>query len=578
MINTLFRSSSRVRLGAACALALALGAAPVLLAHEGEDHADDSAATVSAAAGARTVTELTSELYEALVESHGDHLDIYLDRFDTNAPVVGAKLTLSIDDGAPVPAEEETPGQYMVEIKPLAPGSAVTLTLAVSSPAGEDLLGGTLAAAGDPERAIGSRFAGWLVSQWPWVLAALLVGGAVVARQWYRASRRRSRALPASLAAVSAPLLAGLGLAALGALAMGSAPLAAHEGHDHAEETVPAVAGGNRPTRLPDGSVFVPKPTQRIIELRTQIAVEGPTPLSIRLAGEIVGDPRASALLQTLQGGRVGAAGGQWPVLGARVRRGQVLLRLTPSGSGGERASTAADGARIQAELQQAEAELARLEGLPGIVSRAEVEAARSRLQSLRAQRVALSGPTGAGEAIVAPIDGVIASIDARPGAVVAPGESLISLIDPARLSVEALAFEPIGAGGPAAITRASVALRDGTRLEARVEGVGSQLKGGAISVRLNLTSVAPGLAVGQPVVVYLKRAITTPGLPLPVEALVRTPNGDRVVFEKISAERFLPRTVQVRQVSAERIVVLAGLKADARVVVSGAALVAQIR
>jgi hypothetical protein len=63
-------------------------------------------------------------------------------------------------------------------------------------------------------------------------------------------------------------------------------------------------------------------------------------------------------------------------------------------------------------------------------------------------------------------------------------------VIDPARLSVEALAFDAIP-GGAASITGASVALRDGTRLEARLEGIGSQLKGGAIPVRLNLTSVS---------------------------------------------------------------------------------------
>jgi hypothetical protein len=298
--------------------------------------------------------------------------------------------------------------------------------------------------------------------------------------------------------------------------------------------------------------------------------------VSSRLAGEIVGDPRASATLQTLQGGRVAAAEGGWPVLGARVRRGQVLLRLTPSGSGGDRAAGAAEAARVGAELSQAELELTRLEGLTGVVSRAEVDAARSRVAGLRAQRRALSGAFGAGgEAIRSPIDGVIASIDARPGAVVAPGEALVGVIDPARLSVQALAFEPILA---AAVTRASVALRDGTTLEAKVEGIGAQLQGGAVPVRLNLAGVAPGLSVGQPVVVFLERTLTTPGMPLPVEALVRLPSGERVVFEKVSAERFVPRTVRVRQVSAGTVAVLSGLEADARVVVRGAALIGQIR
>jgi cobalt-zinc-cadmium efflux system membrane fusion protein len=424
---------------------------------------------------------------------------------------------------------------------------------------------------------LGSHLAEWFAAAWPWVLAlavlalVVFVGRRMLGRRGLDASRSFAAVLFVALAA----------LAAQGERAF------AHEGHDHEEEAMPVAAtgaaaasgaaSGDRPMRLPDGSVFVPKATQRIIAIRTQIAAAGPSPVSVRLAGEIVGDPRASAQLQTLQGGRIVSSAAQWPTLGARVRRGQVLLRLTPSGSGGERAATAVDGARVESELAQARADLARLEGLTGVVSRAEVEQARSRVQSLTAQRSALAAPLAGGESLVSPIDGVIASIEARPGAVVAPGETLLTVIDPARLSVEALAFDAIP-GGAASVTAASVALRDGTRLEARLEGIGSQLKGGAIPVRLNLSSVSAGLAVGQPVVVYLERSVTTPGLPLPSDALVRTPNGDRIVFEKISAERYMPRTVRVRSVAADRIAVLDGLESGARIVVSGAALLAQIR
>ena len=38
---------------------------------------------------------------------------------------------------------------------------------------------------------------------------------------------------------------------------------------------------------LADGSVFVPKPTQRLLELRTVRVEESDAPRSLRLAGEI---------------------------------------------------------------------------------------------------------------------------------------------------------------------------------------------------------------------------------------------------------------------------------------------------
>ena len=528
-----------------------------------------SAAGVGGAIAGRTVVELTSERYEAVVESHGDHIDIWLDRYDSNEPVTGARVGVTLGDAAEVIAKEESPGQYMAPITPLAPGAAAALAISIQAPSGDDLLGGTLSDATPPPAPWSGRLLHALQDGWRWLLAALLaVGGAVLVLRRRRA-RRQDRVV-----------LTLVGVSLLAATISGyRAPAFAHEGHDHAEEPaapVLAAATGHRPARLADGSVFVPKPSQRLLGLRTVVVQEGDASRTLRLAGELVGDPRSSAVLQTLQGGRVAGEGGAWPTLGARVRRGQVLLRLTPSGSGSERAATAAEAARVEAELAQARADLARLEGLAGVVSRAEVETQRSRVTSLAAQRAALRAPLSAGsESIVAPIDGVIASIDARPGAVVAPGETLLTVIDPSRMSVEALAFEPVVAGS---VTRASLALRDGTALEARLAGVGAQARGGAVPVRFDLVSVAPGLVAGQPVTVFLERTATVRGLVLPSEAVIRTPNGERVVFEKVSAERFVPRPVRIEQVSADRVVVLAGLAARARVVVRGAHLVGQIR
>ena len=554
---------------------LSLIATSAALAHEGHDHADEGSDAVAAPVVAstspggiagRSVVELTSELYEAVVQSHGDHLDLWLDRYDTNEPVTGARVAVTLGEAAEVVAEEETPGQYRVPITPLAPGASAALALSIQSAFGDDLLGGTLTDATPPPEPLTSRIVHALEHSWRWLLGALIVIGAAIVLLRLRARRRDRFAL-----SVGVVLFAAI-------WALQPTPLGAHEGHEHADDTAPPLAAttGSRPARLADGSVFIPKPTQRLLEVRTVRVLEGDVSRSLRLAGELVGDPRASAVLQTLQGGRVAGEGGSWPELGARVRRGQVLLRLTPSGSGGERAATAAEAARVEAELAQARADLARLEGLTGVVSRAEVETQRSRVGSLAAQRTALRAPLSMGsEILVAPIDGVIASIDAAPGSVVSPGETLLTIIDPARMSVAALAFEPLTAGS---VLRASVALPDGGTLEARLVGVGAQTRGGAVPVRLDLIGVAPGLVAGRPVTVFLERSATVRGLVLPSAAVIRAPNGEHVVFEKLGAERFMPRPVRIEPVSADRVVVLAGVSPQARVVVRGASLIGQIR
>ena len=563
----------RLRAALVCLSLIATSAA---LAHDGHVHADEEsgavAATVAASAAAgdtagRTVIELLSERYEAVVQSHGDHLDIWLDRYDTNEPVTGARVVVTVGESAEVVAEEESPGQYMAPITPLTPGASAALALSIQSAFGDDLLGGTLTDATPPAQPLASGIVHALAHGWRWLLGALIAVGAAIVLLRLRAHRRDRFAL-----SVGVVLFAAI-------WALQPAPLGAHEGHEHADEpTAPMLAAttGSRPARLADGSVFLPKPTQRLLEVRTVRVQEGDVSRSLQLAGELVGDPRASAVLQTLQGGRVAGEGGSWPELGARVRRGQVLLRLTPSGSGGERAATAAEAARVEAELSQARADLARLEGLTGVVSRAEVETQRSRVGSLVAQRTALRAPLSMGsEILVAPIDGVIASIDVAPGSVVSPGETLLTIIDPARMSVAAMAFEPLTAGS---VLRASVALRDGGTLEARLVGVGAQTRSGAVTVRLDLIGVAPGLVAGRPVTVFLERSATVRGLVLPSAAVIRAPNGEHVVFEKLGAERFMPRPVRIEQVSADRVVVLAGIAPQARVVVRGASLIGQIR
>ena len=60
--------------------------------------------------------------------------------------------------------------------------------------------------------------------------------------------------------------------------------------------------------------------------------------------------------------------------------------------------------------------------------------------------------------------------------------------------------------------------------------------------------------------------------------ALVRSPTNDTIVWIKSGAERFVAQPVQVQVQDADTVVVVKGLAADNRVVVSGAALINQIR
>ena len=88
----------------------------------------------------------------------------------------------------------------------------------------------------------------------------------------------------------------------------------AGEGHDHGEGT--AAISGDAPKRLPDGSVFLPKMSQRQLGVRTLVAQEKSLPKTIELTGRVIADPNAGGRVQPTNAGRVEAGARGLPQLG----------------------------------------------------------------------------------------------------------------------------------------------------------------------------------------------------------------------------------------------------------------------
>ena len=139
---------------------------------------------------------------------------------------------------------------------------------------------------------------------------------------------------------------------ALVAVSFTATPTAlAGEGHDHGD--APAATNSNGPQRLPDGSVFLPKPAQRQIGVGTVVAEEKDLPRSIELSGKVVMDPNAAGRVQPTMAGRIEAGPKGLPVLGQAVRKGDVLAYVIPSAGNIERSNQGAqaDGLRAQRGL-----------------------------------------------------------------------------------------------------------------------------------------------------------------------------------------------------------------------------------
>lgn len=338
-------------------------------------------------------------------------------------------------------------------------------------------------------------------------------------------------------------------------------------------DAAPAASSADVLARLPDGSVVLPMPAQRRLQIRTLLGELSDASASVELPARVVMDPNSSGRVQTATGGTVHPGPRGLPVPGQRVRKGEVLARVVFHPSPLERANQRAQLAEVRAELQLARQQAERLQSLEGTVARREIEAAQATVQSLAGRERALAGGVGAAEALVAPVDGVIARADVVAGQAVEPRDLLFEVVDPGRLLIEATTADPAIAAGIV-----GAALLGFPGVELKLLGAARSLRDGAmpVSFRASGRGALP-LALGQPVQVVARLAGSLKGVVLPADAVVRNAANEPVVWLKTSAERFVPQPVRVQPLDATRVVVQ-GVEPGVRVVVQGANLIAQIR
>lgn len=352
-----------------------------------------------------------------------------------------------------------------------------------------------------------------------------------------------------------------------------SGPALAGLGHDHGD--TPAAPSANGPQRLPDGSVFLPKPAQRQLGVRTLLTEAGELPRSFELNGKVVIDPNAGGMVQPLNAGRIEPGPRGLPNPGQAVRKGEVLAYVVPSAAPIERSNQAAQLAELRAAKSLADKRVARLKELSDTVPRKDIEAAESEAQSLDERSAAVGTGLSSREALVAPVSGVIASAHAVAGQVVDARELVFEIVDPARLRIEALAFD---AAIAADVGSASLAVGN-TRVPLSFVGASRSLREQALPLAFRAEGKAlTALAVGQPVRVFVQGKDKVKGIAVPVASLMKNPANQTIVWVKTAPERFEPRTVTVEPLDGVTVAITSGLKAGDRVATQGATLINQVR
>lgn len=548
----------------ALALVLLLTLAGPSAAHEGHDHG----AAPEAIAEAQPRAEAQSDLFEVVaILQPGGALAITLDRFADNSPVDGA-VTLTLD-GQEVAAERQGIGLFVARHPALERPGRLDLVFTVTAGDAMDLLTTTLEVPAPTEAA--SAAAGLLgLLREAKVQAGIGFGLLLLGVLLGRASVRRPlppmvEEAPAIRATDPAPAITRRAAALVLGAALAVGPV-------HAQQ---ALVTGEAPRRLADGAIFVPKPSQRLLSLRTQIAENGEASAALRMVGTLVPDPNASGRVQASQNGRLEPGDTGFPILGQRVERGQVLAYVTPTYSAAERGGLIQNAAELDAQITILEARVRRLTTLRGTVAEREIVDAQAELAGARQRRTAIQPALSGREALVAPVSGIVSTVRGAVGQLVDSATTVVEIVDPTRLWVEALAFDRAALER---ITGANATLPDGRVLDLVFMGRGLTVRQQAVPVNFRVENPPPEAPIGSSVLVTLRTARAVQGIVLPADAVVRSAEGPPVVFEHATAERFIPRQVRVQPLDGTRVVVTAGIEPGNRVVVQGAALIAQVR
>ncbi len=362
-------------------------------------------------------------------------------------------------------------------------------------------------------------------------------------------------------------------LAGFASLALCSAVVFAGEGHDHGDAA--PQGNSNGPKRLPDGSVFLPKPAQRQIGVLTMPVVAGDLQRAIELSGKVMMDPNAGGRVQSTQAGRIEPGPKGLPTAGQSVRKGEVLAYVVPSVGNVERSNQSAQLAELRAAKLLAEKRLARVKELADTIPRKEIDAVESEIYSINGRMSALGVGLSSREALVAPASGVITNSTVVLGQVVDAREIVFEIIDPSRLRVEALAYDPEIASKIASATLALGA----DRVPLRLVGAARTLREQALPITFQIEGAAVGkLAVGQPVRVFVQSTTKVKGFSVPAIALLKNPANQTIVWVKTEAERFVPRVVTVEPLDGVSVAITSGLEAGDRVATQAATLINQIR
>lgn len=312
--------------------------------------------------------------------------------------------------------------------------------------------------------------------------------------------------------------------------------------------------------------------------IETAQAARRPFGASIEVVGTIAFDPNARADLAAPDPAIIERVHVD---LGDRVEKGDPLITLRSSAVGAQRADL--DAARTAHAT--ANERLARERRLyeKGLGARADLEAAeraeadaRAALRSARsALQIAGSGNATGSWTLRAPLAGAVIERRGTAGSLVAAGETLIAVADPARLRAE-LAIPEAHAPDVRPGQQVVLELAGGRTLLAQLDAVGAVVdpRTRTVSARASLDGSDGSLKGGAFVRARIATGAPREEVVIPRSA-VQQVEGKSIVFVQEGPATFRPVAVSLGAASGDAVSIARGLRGGEQVVTTGSFLLA---
>lgn len=499
-------------------------------AHNGVDHGDDrDAAEIHRSSEPRFANR--TDRTEVVGILSGQNLDIFIDDVTSNLPLDYKEVQVE-SDGKHVSATRTAEGHYQIPASWLQAGKEHHLVLTLLGDGRQDILATVLHV---PESGIAhAGEEAWSPSQAAMWLTIMLLTIFTLWLVRIGIPKQRHARLSFDLTAVIILIVFGITVFDIDSIKSGMAA-SSNDGN-------PDSGLHQKIQRLSDGGLYVPKPAQRRLGIRTASPLGESQHRSHRLPGKVLADPSANANIVAELDGRLLPPDGGFPRPGQKVEKGQLLAYLVPIISPGELADKESELAFIERDLYLVRKQIERLkaQNILNQDNSVQMDIRSAELKGLLGKKKALQKMFDTRVAIHAPIAGDLGQADITAGQNVIRGTELFEIIDARHLWVEVINYDSTISDS---IVDAYVVTNGGDPLPLEYIGTRSRFRGLGYPLLFKIkepSHITPGelvnatISYGEPV----------QGISLDSRSVSIDEHGDTIIWMHVAPERFIPKVI----------------------------------